>query len=205
MKPDCRVLLILATIVILWKIDLGYSNPIIEKQVGPFRLSDPAFTEAKLVSEFGEGYVQVEKFGNKTIRIKHIFWVPEQEVWLKVSLSHVLNEKMQRVVEAVLVTKKQLCEKDKKYIATKKLASLATSKGIEINDSINKVIEKYGEPSISKVVGKDKTFTMLDEELKLKEGVVLRYLQSRRSKEMNFAEFYFKQKKLHSFLISESE
>jgi hypothetical protein len=205
MKPHHRIFLILITIVIFCTIRLSFSNPKIEAQLGPFNLSGPPLTESRLVSEFGEGYVRVQEIGNKIISKKHVFWVPEQTVWVQISLSHVLDAKMERIVEAVLVTKKKLCEEDKKYMARKKLASLATSKGVKVGDSIDKVIEKYGKPSISKVIGKDKGFTVLDEELKLKQGEVLRYLQEHPSKELNFAEFYFDKRKLHSFLISESE
>jgi len=205
MRPNYKVYLILVTILIFYKIDLSFSNPKIEIQIGPFKLSDPAFTDSKLVSDLGEGCVQVGMIGNKIISKKHIFWVPEQNVWLQISFSHVLNEKMERNVEAILVTKNKLCEKEKIFTIRKKIALLATSKGIKINDSIDKVIQKYGKPSISKAIGKDKVFTVLDEELELKGGTVLRYLQEHPSKDMNFVEFYFSQERLHSFLISESE
>jgi hypothetical protein len=205
MKPNYKVFLFLVTVVIFCKIDLSFGNQKIEPQVGPFRFSGPPQTESKLVSEFGEGYVLVEKVGDKIISKKHIFWVPEQAVWLQIGLSHVLDKEMERIVEAVLVTKKKLCNEDRRYIPIKKLPLLVTSKGIKINDSIDKVIEKYGKPSVSKVIGKDKVFSVLDEELKLKQGEVLRYLQKHPSNELNFAEFYFEKKKLHSILISESE
>jgi len=205
MKPFYRLFLIVLTIVIFCRIDLSFSNREIETQVGPFELSDASLTESKLVSDFGEGYIRIGKSGNKILSKKHVFWVPEQGVWVQIGLSHVLDEKMERIVEAVLVTKNKLCDEDKRYIPTKKVAPLGTSKGIKINDSMDKVIEKYGKPSISKIVGKDKAFTVLDEELKLKQGEVLRYLQEHPSKELNFAEFYFDKKKLHSFLISEAE
>jgi len=205
MKPYYKVFLIVTTMAMLCKISISFSNPKIEAQVGPFNLSGPPLTESKLVSEFGEGYVRVQKIGNTIISKKHIFWVPEQAVWVQIGLSHVLDAKMEHIVEAVLVTKEKLCDEDKRYTPKKQLAPLSTSKGIKINDSIDKVIEKYGKPSVSKIVGKDEAFTVLEEELKLKQGEVLRYLQEHSSKELNFAEFYFDKKKLHSFLISESE
>jgi hypothetical protein len=205
MKRFIRLLLIAVVIIIFCEIDQSFGNSIIETQIGPFNLAGPPLTESKLVSQFGEGYVQLEKIGDKIVRKKRIFWVPEQEVWVQIDLSHVLDEKMESAVEAVLVTKKKLCDQDMKYIPQKTLGLLATSKGIKIKDPIEKVIGKYGKPSISMTVGKDKIFTVLGEELKLKEGLVLRYLQKQPSSELNFAEFYFKQKKLHSLLISESE
>jgi len=183
----------------------SFGNSIIETQVGSFDLAGQPLTESNLVSRLGEGYVRLEKSGDKIISKKHIFWVPEQRVWVQIGLSHVLDEKMEHTLDTVLVTRKKLCDKDEKYMPKKTLELLATSKGIKINDSIDKVIEKYGKPSISKTIGRDKIFTALEEELKLREGVVLRYLQKELSNKLNFAEFYFKQKKLHSFLISKSE
>jgi hypothetical protein len=205
MKLYYKLFLIVITMAMLCRMGLSFSNSKIEAQIGPFSLSGPPLPESKLVSEFGEGYVRVQKIGNKIVSKKHVFWVPEQGVWVQIGLSHVLDEKMGRVVEAVLVTKTKLCNENKRYIPRKKLTLLATSKGIKTNDSIDKVIETYGKPSVSKVIGKDKVFTVLDEELKLKQGEIFRYLQKHPSKELNFAEFYFYKKKLHSFLISESE
>lgn len=136
MKPYYKVLLIVITMAMLCKIGLSFSNPKIEAQVGPFNLSGPPLTESKLVSEFGEGYVQVQKIGKTIISKKHVFWVPEQAVWVQIALSHVLDAKMEHIVEAVLVTKKKLCDEDKRYTPKKQLAPLGTSKGIKINDSI---------------------------------------------------------------------
>jgi hypothetical protein len=190
-------------IVVIIRTDCTFGRQEIETQVGPFNLAGPPLTETKLISEFGEGFVKSETIGEKIISKKHIYWVPGQEVWVQASLSHVLSERMERIVEAVLVTRKKLCEQ--KYVPKAPLGLLATSKGIKINDSMDKVIKEYGRPNISKVIGKDKIFTVLDEELALKEGIVIRYLQKQPARELNFAEFYFSQDKLHSFLISESE
>jgi hypothetical protein len=196
-------LIVFIILIIFCKINWVLGNQEIETQIGPFNLAGPPLTESRLISDFGKGWVQLEKVGGKIVSKHHIYWVPGQKVWVKISLSHVLDEKMERVVEAVLVTKKKLC--DQKYIPQKVLGLLVTSKGIKINDSIDKVIDNYGTPTISKIIGKDKTFTVLDEELKPKGGLVLRYFQKQPAHKLNFAEFYFSQNKLHSLLISESE
>jgi len=203
MRRFCRISFIFFIVAIFAKTDGGFSNEKIEAQIGPFSLAGPPLTESKLVSQFGEGFVELEKIGDKLLSKNHVYWIPKQKVWVKVSFSHVLTEKMERVMEGVLVTKNKLCEQT--YIPKVALGPLVTPKGIKINDSIDKVIENYGKPTISKIIGKDKIFTVLDEELKLREGIILRYLQKQPTRELNFAEFYFSQNKLHSLLFSESE
>jgi hypothetical protein len=105
-------------------------------------------------------------------------------------------------VEEILVTKYKLC--DEKFQPSKPFGSLITSRGIQIGDSEEKIIQTYGAPSISIEIGKDKIFSVLAADLKLKEGRILRYLTNRQG-ELIFAEFYFNEKELHSLLISGSE
>lgn len=175
---------------------------IVENRIGPFDFAGKLMMESQLISDFGQGYVQTLQVGDEILGKKHIYYVSDEKLWVEISLSHVLDKNLERMVESILVTKKELC--DKKFKPKKSFGPLITSKGITIGDPIDKVLNVYGNPSISLDISKDKLFSVLVENLKLKSGKVLRYLTTRPD-ELLFAEFYFDAEGLHSILISASE
>jgi hypothetical protein len=192
----------LIVVIILCFADLCCAIEKIETKIGPFDLAGPRMKESQLVSQFGQGWVQARRVGDKILEKKHIYYDQDGKIWVEIRLSHVLDEKLEHVVETILVSKHKLC--DEKFKPTKPFSPLVTSRGIRIGDSIEKLIKAYGTPSISIEIGKDDRFSVLAEDLKFKKGQVLRYLTNR-PKELIFAEFYFNGKGLHSLLISVSE
>lgn len=200
-----RAKIIIITVLLnLLAVNICWPNQQIETQIGPFILSDTSVPESSIVSQFGEGYVDLMKVGNKVLGKKRIYYVPNQRVWIEISFSHVLSSDHERIVESVLVTKKKLC--DKKYVSKKSFEPLVTSRGIGLNDSIDKVINAYGNPSVSIEIeaGKVAAFSAIGDELKYHSGRILRYFSDKENI-LNFAEFYFSGKELHSILISASE
>jgi len=189
-------------IVILCGVALCWASQKIETQVGPFNLSAAPVTESQLVSQFGEGYVRIDKVGDKILGKSRTFYSPGGSVWVEIQFSHVLDKNLERVAETIIITKRRLC--DEKFKPKKSFGPLITAHGVKIGDSLEKVIETYGQPSISIEVGKEKRFSVLIDELKISKGRVLRYLTDQPG-ELSFAEFYFNEEGLHSFLISESE
>jgi hypothetical protein len=142
--------------------------------------------------------VHIYRVGNRILDKKHIYYLSDDNLWVEISISHVLP----REVESVLVTKKKLCEE--RFKPKKSFGPLNTSKGIKTGDSIAKVLNAYGKPTVNIDIAKNKLFSVLIEDLKSEKGKVLRYLPNR-SDELLFAEFYFDAEGLHSVLISASE
>ena len=175
----------------------------VEEQIGPFNPYQ-IMTESKLISEFGEGYVHIEKDMDNTIIMdkKHIYYIPKQNLWLQLGMSHVLDENLERSIESILLTRQNLC--DKKFIAKKPFGVLSTAHGIRIGDSIKKVTNTYGKPFELINLRDKEGSSILAEELKIKKGKVLRYSNNKED-ELLFAEFYFDAKGLHSILISAEE
>jgi len=171
----------------------------VESQIGQIDLSKHLIYESGIVSDYGEGYVQVLKVGEKIIGVNHVYYVPEQQLWILFEFSHVLDQKLERSLEGILITKKNLC--DQKYKPIKILKPLITSKGITLGDELKKILEIYGQPSLSIFLDKDNSFSNITELLDVKEGHVLRYLPERPTEEI-LSEFYFENGKLHSLLIS---
>lgn len=163
---------------------LCWANQNIENRIGPFSFDARLMKESRLISQFGEGYIQIEKDGDVK---KHIYYVPEQKVWVAIGISHVLDENLEGLVESVLVSKEKLC--DEQFKPKKSFGSLITSKGIQIGDAIEKVIAMYGKPS--------KEYVNVI-------GQVLRY-ETDDPYSLLMIEFYFDEKSLHSILISVSE
>jgi hypothetical protein len=178
-----------------------WANSKVETKIGAFDL-DKLTTESQFVSQYGEGNVQMEKVDDKVLGKRHIYYVSNSKLWVEARFSHVLGEDLQRVLEAVLVTKQKIC--DERFRPKNLLTSLITSKGVKIGDSIDKVVSIYGKASIHIDIKKDKTFSVLREDLKLKEGQILRYFGNKPN-ELFFSEFYFGKEGLHSFMISKSE
>lgn len=189
-------------ITIFFAVAICWATQAIETEIGPFNLSLRSLTEAKVISQFGQGCVRVKKDGNEILTKEHIYYVPNEGIWVAIRFSHVLDDKLERNMEEILVTKRKLC--DNAFKPIKSFGPLVTSRGIRIGDSIDKVIKTYGTPSVNIEIGKDKIFSALGEDLKFKKGRVLRYLTNRPD-ELIFAEFYFDEKGLHSLLISEAE
>lgn len=175
---------------------------VIETQIGPFNLGSMPITESTIVSQYGQGCVKVSESGTEAIAGKHVYYVKDEKVWVEILFSHVMDNNLEHVVEAILVTKQKLCEE--KHQTKRPFVPLVTSKEVKIGDPIDKIIKVYGKPSISIDLSKDKLFSVLVEDLKLKEGQVIRYLTDHPN-ELFFAEFYFKENRLHSILISASE
>jgi hypothetical protein len=158
--------------------------------------------EPQLLSDFGQGHIFIYQVGGEIFGKKHIYYVSVENLWVEISLSHVLDSNLERMVESILVTKKELC--DKEFRPKKSFGRLVTSKGITIGDPIDKVLKTYGNPAISIDISKDKLFSALGEDLELTSGKVLRYLPNSPD-ELLCAEFYFDGEGLHSMLISASE
>lgn len=194
--------IIICLTVILFAVGKCSATQEIETQIGPFNLASPPVSESNIIAQFGQGYVEVNKSGKKILEKKHIYYAPTEKVWVEIRFSHVLDAKLERFVEEILVTRHKLC--DEKFQPAKPFGSLTTARGIQIGDSVEKIIQTYGAPSISIEIGKDKIFSVLAADLILKEGRILRYLTNRQD-ELIFVEFYFNEKGLHSLLISGSE
>lgn len=190
------------TFVVLLIVPVCWASQKIEREIGPFNLSATSITESQLVTQFGEGYVRINKVDDKILNKSRIYYSPNDNMWVEVRFSHVLDKNLKRVVETVIITKNKLC--NKKFIPKKTFGSLVTSRGIKLGDSIEKVIRTYGKPSIFIEIGKDKLFSVLIEDLNIQKGCVLRYLADKPD-DLLFAEFFFKEGRLHSLLISESE
>jgi hypothetical protein len=184
------------------KVDAQTIHFIVESKIGVFNFDSVQIRESLLVSQYGQGYVHQTKIGSETLEKSRTYFVADENVWIETHLSHVLDENLECNVEAILITKKKLC--DKRFQPIKSFGPLVTSKGVRIGDSLSKIIEVYGNPSVSIEIGKDKSFSVLVKNLKLKKGRVIRYL-SGRSDELLFTEFYFDKNKLHSLLVSGSE
>ena len=196
---------ILIIVLVFCMVTLCYANETIvtvETQIGPFDFAGELMMESQLISEFGQGHVQIFQVGNKILEKKHIYYIADEKLWVEISLSHVLDRNLERDVESILVTKKELC--DKKFKPKKTFGPLITSKGIAIGNPIDKVLNVYGKPTISIDIAKDKLFSELGDELKLQSGKVLRYISNRPYESLG-AEFYFDAEGLHSILISSSE
>jgi hypothetical protein len=187
-----------SAIFVFFMVTLCFANNTIENQIGPFNFAGEPMTVSQLISDFGQGYVHIYRVGDRILDEEHIYYVSDQKLWVEISISHVLP----REVDSIIVTKKKLCEE--RFKPKKSFGPLNTSKGIKIGDSIDKVLNAYGNPTISIDIAKDKPFSSLVEELKLKSGKVLRYLPNQPD-ELLFAEFYFNAEGLHSLLISASE
>lgn len=192
----------LTIVLFICSVSLCWAGEKVETHIGPFDFADSLMKESQLISSFGRGYVQIDRVGGKILDKKHIYYVANEKVWVEIRLSHVLDKNLEHAVEGVLITKMKLC--DEKFKPKKTFGPLVTGKGIEIGDAIDKAINIYGTPSVSINVGKDRSFSVLQEALKLQKGRVLRYLTDQPN-ELLFAEFYFKDEKLHSLLITVSE
>jgi hypothetical protein len=195
-KINIVVIILFCSTVLCW------SGEKVEHQIGPFNLAGSPITESQLISSFGPGYVKIDKVGSMILGKEHIYYDVNEKVWVAVSLSNVLDKKLERVVEAVLVSKKKLC--DEKFKPRKLFGPLITGKGIKIGDTLDKIINTYGTPSVSIDIGKDRSFSVLWDDLKLRKGRVLRYLTNQPN-ELLFSEFYFDGGVLHSMLISAAE
>lgn len=188
--------------VVFLAVVLCWGTQEIETKIGPFDLDSSSISESNIISQYGQGYVQEKKYGNEVIEKKRVYYVLSDRIWIEIGFSHVLDENLERYVEEILITKQKLCNET--YKPTKPFGPLVTSKGVRIGDSFDKVIKTYGAPSVSIEVGRDKIFSALDEDLKLKKGRVSRYLPADPDK-LIFAEFYFDENGLHSLLISGAE
>jgi hypothetical protein len=172
----------------------------VENQIGPFNIvGEERMMESQLLSAFGQGHVYIYQVGDEIFQKKHSYYVSDEKLWVEISLSHVLDSHLDRTVDSILVTKKELCEK--KFRPKKSFGPLITSKGITIGDPIDKVLNAYGKPSESIVISKDKLFSELVEDLELTSGKVLIYFPD----ELFFEEFYFDAEGLHSLLVSRIE
>ena len=196
-----RQIIIIAAILSSTVITCWAEQQIMETQIGPFTLAD-TLTESKFISEFGQGYVQINKVDKEILEKQHIYYASDSKVWVKIGFSHVLDAKLERDVETILVTKVKLC--DKKFKPKRSFGPLVTSKGIKIGDPENKVIKTYGKPSVYIHIEKDKLFSALAEDIKFSQGRILRYLPHQPD-DLLFSEFYFDKEGLNSILISVSE
>jgi len=192
--------LIFVALILLIGFTESYCRAEVESTIGKFSFAGPTLTEPEIISQFGQGFVKRENENTEKVQ-KHIYYLSEENLWIELSFSHVLDEKMRRSLDTIMLTKEKIC--DKKFKPKETFGSLITSKGIKIGDSLTNVIQKYGTPSVSSEIGKDGYFSVLQEELKLTDGKVLRYLGG--DDDLLSSEFYFKDGQLHSILISISE
>lgn len=179
--------------------NICWSDSYIEHTLGPFDLTKN-ITETQLVSEFGSGYVINHIVDGKTMGRSHVYYVPAVNAWLEVQLSHTSNN--DRLVDTIILTRKKLC--DEKHIPVEDLTKLITGRGVGIGSSLKKVINTYGKSDVSISLAKQKAFSNLQQYLKLSSGLVLRYLYEGSESNL-YSEFYIKNGKLHSLLISVSE
>lgn len=178
-----------------------WADNIADTKIGVLDL-EKLTTESQFMSQYGEGNVQIEKVDNEILGKRHTYYASNSKLWVQARFSHVLGEDLESVLEAILITRRKLC--NEKFKPKKPFDSLVTSKGVKIGDSISQVISIYGKPSIYIDLKKDKMFSVLQEDLKFEEGQILRYLSSKPN-ELLFLELYFDRKGLHSFIISTSE
>lgn len=173
-----------------------------ETRIGQFDFSTFVINEAEFTSRYGQGFVVIDKFGDQIMGSKHIYYLTDQNVWLEVRFSHVRDERLERMMSAVLITKNKLC--DKEFEPQEKFEELITSRGIRIGDPLNKVIKVYGDPARIINVERGGGFSSLINYLNLKQGVIFRYY-TEEPREINFTEFYFDNEELHSLIISVEE
>lgn len=176
---------------------------IIESKIGIFNFDTVQVSEDDFVLRYGKGYVRQEKIGSKVFEKSRAYYLPNENIWIEIFFSHVLDIHLERSIEAVIITKNKRC--DKKIQPKKYFGDMITSKGIKIGDSIDKVIRSYGKPSTNiKVSDCITKISTLEEHLKLKGGQILIY-RNDSSDELLCAEYYFDKKSLHSILISIKE
>lgn len=189
--------------LILLSADICFAGSAVDEKLGPFRVYH-SLSESKLITKYGRGYEHVVKDSkNEVIMEKeHLYYIPEQEIWLQIGMTHVLDQYLERHIDSLLLTRKPLC--DKIFTAKNSLGTLSTSQGIKIGDTIERVIEIYGEPREVIQVGRTNRFSALVYKLKLNRGTILRY-DNNKNDELLFAEYYFEDNKLHSILISAEE
>jgi len=96
------------------------------------------------VDQFGEGFIDEYKVGDKVFSKSRIYYLKDEDLWIKIDLSHVLDENHERSVEAVTVTRKKLC--DETYLPANKVGPMITSRGIAAGDAFQDVVNEYGEP-----------------------------------------------------------
>lgn len=189
------------TFIILLLVNMGWAKEIIEYRIGLIDLSHPP-KESEIILKFGKGYEKVISVNGKILEKSHCYYLPKDEIWVEISLSHVLNKNLERSVQAVLVSREKLC--DESFIPEMEFDNLTTSKGIKIGDSFSKVTEAYGEPSIDFEAEKEKNkFSAITEMLKPKKGRILRYLGS--EDDEFFSEFLFDKNELNSMYVSGAE
>jgi hypothetical protein len=174
----------------------------IESRIGPFNFFNSPMSETMLVSSFGNGYIKVEKVEGVMLCRHHIYYVPQENLWVDVQLSHVLDKNLERFVEAVLVTKKRLC--NEKFKPGNSFGPLTTGQGVKLGDSLEKTISIYGKPSVLIDIGESSLSSILQDQLNPKKGKILRYLSDQED-QLLFSEFYFDENGLNSVLISASE
>jgi hypothetical protein len=170
-----------------------------ETQIGPFDLTIPQKNEGEFVAVYGKGVEVVEQYGDMVMGSKHIYYSKGQNLWIEIRFSHIRDKSMQRIMEAVLVTKKKLCNQE--YTPKTPFPKLSTSKGFELGTSLQVLRDEYGKPTASINIGRDKQYSSLVDYMDLTRGVVLKYVPTER-REINFAEFYFNEEVLHSMVIS---
>lgn len=174
----------------------------IESKVGAFDFGGSLMSESELVGRFGEGFIYEYKVGEKVFSKSRTYYYKDEQIWVKVDLSHVLDENHERSVEAVTVTKKRLCNES--YKPSNLIGPMITSSGIAVGDQPEKVIKVYGKPGRKIEIMTDSRFSILKEDLDLKRGLVFRYFPDDRNS-LHMVEFYFQDSKLHSLIISISE
>ena len=167
----------------------------IESKIGPIDLSADTLTESRITAVYGQGYIMVEKPEKQ-----YAYFLPEENIWLQLRYSHVLDGKLERTLRAILITRHKLCPK--RFQPLSSLGKMMTSGGVQIGSSFGMVVKTYGKPTITIDVERDNTFAYLRETLKLKRGTVIRYLPSSSNGGDFFTEFAFDGKTLHSILIS---
>ena len=174
----------------------------LETKIGIFDFSGPTMPESELVERLGTGFIDEYKVGNKVFSKSRIYFLKDENLWIKVDLSHVFDENGECRVEAVTVTKNKLC--DESYEPIHEISPMITSRGIRIGDGLRDVVDQYGEPGRRIEVSKGGPFSLLKEDLDLDRGLAFRYF-TENSQSLHQMEFYFQDDKLHSFIISISE
>jgi len=123
---------------------VGIAGQNVESKVGAFDFGGSLMSESELVGRIGEGFIYEYKVGEKVFSKSRTYYYKDEQIWVKVDLSHVLDENYERSVEAVTVTKKRLCNES--YKPSNLIGPMITSNGIAVGDQPEKVIKVYGEP-----------------------------------------------------------
>lgn len=163
-----------------------------------YKLFDTHSTDDAIVSKLGIGVSSVEKVA-MTFKKKRTYYFEKEKVWIQFRMNCAGNKRANCDVRQILISRKSLSKKKPSFKPGGAFAQIVNE--VKIGDTSNRIILKYGTPSVVIKPAKDKTFSALREDFGLKNGEIVRYLPGKID-ELFLVEFYFDLDGLNSALIS---